>query len=127
MTPPPRAELPRSQRIRRRADFTRIQDGGAKVSTPHFLLLGERREDDAPARLGVVASRKVGNAVCRNRAKRLIREAFRRHAARLPPGLDLVVVARPGAHELAAAEAEAEIASALPRIVKRTAPRTRGP
>jgi ribonuclease P protein component len=46
-------------------------------------------------RLGLSVSRKVGSAVVRNRVKRLLREAFRTSASALPPGLDLVVVARP--------------------------------
>jgi ribonuclease P protein component len=48
--------------------------------------------EDRPSRLGVAATRKMGVAVVRNRAKRRIRELFRRSA--LPSGLDLVVVAR---------------------------------
>jgi ribonuclease P protein component len=46
------------------------------------------------ARLGVTASRKIGNAVVRNRAKRLVRDAFRATAELWPPGVDLVVIVR---------------------------------
>lgn len=45
-------------------------------------------------RLGVTVTRKIGNAVARNRIKRLVREVFRLHRARLPEGLDLVWVAK---------------------------------
>jgi ribonuclease P protein component len=118
--------LDRSRRIRKRADFTRIQDGGIRASAGPLLLLGELRDDDAPARLGIVASRKVGNAVARNRAKRLIREAFRRHAARMPPGLDLVVIARPGLEQLDLATVASELGAALPRLVRRLRPPAAG-
>ena len=84
-----------------------------------MLLLAELRQDDAPARLGVVASRKVGNAVVRNRAKRLIREAFRKQTAQMPPGLDLVVIARPGLERLSASAVSEELAAALPRLLRR--------
>ena len=117
----------RSRRIRKRADFTRIQDGGARASAGPLLLLGELRGDQGPARLGIVASRKVGNAVARNRAKRLIREAFRRHADRMPPGLDLVVIARPGLEQLAQAAVVAELGAALPRLFRRLRPPSAGP
>ena len=49
----------------------------------------------APTRLGVITSRKIGEAVVRNRARRLLREAFRLHQHDLTPALDLVLVARP--------------------------------
>ena len=45
-------------------------------------------------RLGITASKKIGNAVCRNRAKRLIRLAYRNAEIRLPVGIDVVIVAR---------------------------------
>jgi ribonuclease P protein component len=84
-----------------------------------MLLLGELRGDDAPARLGVVASRKVGNAVARNRAKRLVREAFRQNASAAPPGLELVVVVRPGLEKLGAAEVARDLLAGLPRLLRR--------
>ena len=120
-----RAGLERARRIRKRADFTRIQDGGERISTRHFLLLFERRAAEAAptaSRLGVVASRKVGNAVARNRAKRLIREVFRQHAHLVPADVDLVVIARAGAHELALADATAELATAFPKMARRIRP-----
>lgn len=57
--------------------------------------------DPPQGRLGVTVSRKVGNAVVRNRVKRRIREWFRREGAQQAPGLDLVVIARPPAARLA--------------------------
>lgn len=114
-----RYPLPRSQRIRKRPDFVRIQEGlvpVGQVTTRHLLLLVAPRGDAAPPRLGVVASRKVGPAVARNRAKRLVREAFRLHPEAFPGGLDVVVIVRPGTHLLTLAEVAAEVVRAGPAL-----------
>jgi ribonuclease P protein component len=58
------------------------------------VLLVYAREESGNARLGIVASRKVGPAVTRNRAKRLVREAFRTTRDLWMPGIDLVVIVR---------------------------------
>ncbi|MEO7329456.1 MAG: ribonuclease P protein component [Minicystis sp.] len=110
--------LARAQRIRKRADFVRIQDSSARVSTRHLLLLFALRVQ-GPARLGVVASKKVGNAVLRNRCKRLVREAFRRHPDLFPPSLDVVIVVRPGTHVLPQAELDREIVQVRALIQRR--------
>lgn len=90
-----RLSLPRGRRIRKRADFVRVQTGGLRVGTRHLLILLAAGASPAePARLGVVASRKVGGAVQRNRAKRLVREAFRLAPSLFPAGVDVVVVVR---------------------------------
>jgi ribonuclease P protein component len=89
-----RALFPRALRLRKRREFLRVQDGPAlRVRAGSFLLLGRPGRPDAPSRLGIVASRRLGGAVQRNRAKRLLREAFRLHHHELPPGLDLVAIA----------------------------------
>jgi ribonuclease P protein component len=59
--------------------------------------------------LGITASRRVGGAVERNRVKRVIREWFRRHRAKLPANLDVVVIARAGAVVLDSREASGEL------------------
>jgi ribonuclease P protein component len=112
--------FPRAQRIRKRAEFVRIQDGSVRVSTRHLLLLlALAAQADAPPRLGVVASRKVGPAVVRNRAKRLVREAFRLHPEVFPSGLDVVIIVRPGTHLLGLAALAVEVVSAGPALAKR--------
>ncbi len=67
----------------------------------------------------MVASRKVGPSVARNRAKRLVREAFRLHPDVFPRGLDVVIIVRPGTHLLGLAEIAAEVVGAAPALAKR--------
>jgi ribonuclease P protein component len=75
----------------------------------------------APTRLGVVVTKKVGNAIVRNRVKRLCRECFRRWPDFAPRGIDLVVIAREGAGELGLANVEEEWSRARPSLLKRCA------
>ena len=78
------------------------------------------------ARLGVIASRKAGSAVRRNRAKRLVRHFFRTHAAELG-SFDVVVVVKSGASTLSQAAATFELATALTRLGVRLLPKASAP
>lgn len=90
--------FPRTLRIIRGADFERVF--GTKVfAADGTLVVSADKSSGEQTRLGLSVSRKVGNAVVRNRWKRLIREAFRRKKNVLPPGLDLVVRPRAGAKD----------------------------
>lgn len=73
-----------------------MQNGGFKVSTEHLLGVALQR-DQAPPRVGLTVSRKVGPAVVRNRIRRRLREIYRQRQQALPAGVDLVLIARPSA------------------------------
>ena len=111
------------RRIRRRADFLRVQGIGQRASAPHFVLLVAAREPDASgcSRLGIVVTRKIDNAVQRNRIKRVCRECFRMWPDFVPDGIDLVVIGRSGADELGLAEVRGEWERARPTLLKRCA------
>jgi ribonuclease P protein component len=79
----------------------RVQDGGRKLHTDSFLVFVlPQTGPGAATRVGVTASRKLGGAVRRNRVKRLVREAFRRHKLLFPVGLDVVFIAKKNAVEV---------------------------
>ncbi|MGH9312971.1 MAG: ribonuclease P protein component [Vicinamibacterales bacterium] len=100
------------ERIRRRVDYLRIQKKGARTHG-RFLTLIALPNGTEKARLGVSASRRLGGAVLRNRAKRLIRELFRRNKP--AAGFDLVVIPKPELLEAPLAALEEDFRSALQR------------
>jgi ribonuclease P protein component len=75
--------------------------------------------DRQPVRLGVTVSRRVGNAVVRNRVKRLIRESFRQNKEALCAGLELVIVARPSAAAASFALVQREVVDICRRAGRR--------
>jgi ribonuclease P protein component len=82
-------------KLRRRTDFVECYDKGRRHYSEHFLIYSLAGENPAArTRLGLTVSRKVGNAVVRNRLKRLLREFFRLYAALLPRHTDMVAVAK---------------------------------
>ncbi len=97
------------QRLRRNGDFRAVREQGRRLDCGAFMLTWRVRsagESAAPARVGVVASRAaVGNAVQRARAKRRLRELYRRHQHLVPPAVDLVLTARASLLRLDFAEA----------------------
>jgi ribonuclease P protein component len=100
-SPGPRPRSRRS-RLSHSADFERVLRQGRSHGAREMVLHAFPRGDSGPARLGLSVSRKVGGAVDRNRVKRLLREAFMHEGARLPPGTDVVLIARRDLRELAA-------------------------
>jgi len=82
------------ERIRRKSDFANLYREGGRLRDRYFTLVFLRNGLDH-SRMAVVASRKVGPAVARNRVKRRFRELFRRNKELLREPLDLVVIARP--------------------------------
>ena len=86
-----------SVRLKRRAEFLRVASKGRKAPMPGLVLQALARDDEAPARLGFTVTRKVGNAVVRNRTKRRLREAARLVLReQVLVGVDLVLIGREG-------------------------------
>jgi ribonuclease P protein component len=87
-------------RLTRRADFQRAAAKGRKAPMPGLVLQALPREDAGPARLGFTVTKKVGNAVIRNRTRRRLKEAARLVLAELPiTGMDLVLIGRAGTRQ----------------------------
>jgi len=87
--------LTRSMRIKQGRDFARARQDGHRLVRGCLIANWRRLAADSAPRLGVVTSARIGNAVTRNRARRLLREAFRVHQHDLSQPVDLVLVARP--------------------------------
>lgn len=85
--------LPRSGKIRKRSDFQAVYEKGKRIHLKSFIVLLSRN-DKGTARFGITVSKKVGNAVRRNRIKRLVREFFRLNRDRIPESTDVVIIAR---------------------------------
>ena len=108
-----------AERIRRRTEYQRIYDRGTKVHGK-LLTLFTFANDLQIGRLGIAATRKMGGAVVRNRAKRLIREVFRHN--KLAPGVDIVVIPRRELVHASLTAIEAEFRSTLDRSLRRRSP-----
>lgn len=117
-----------TDRVKRRADFRRVQSTGRKIHTPHYVVAVLPRPEGGPTRLGITVTRKVAGAVGRNRVKRVMREVFRRNRELFPSACDVVVIAKEGAHTLGYADALGEIEAARRGLASAHLPRApRGP
>lgn len=106
----------RSERIRSRLDFVKLSVASKKTVTNNFVLLFAFN-DAKIRRIGITVSKKVGNAVCRNRLKRYIREFYRHNKEFFPPA-DCVIIARAGADRLNYSELCQELVNAVQRVGK---------
>ncbi len=100
------------ERLRRRADFQRVYDQGTRLHG-RFMTLVVLPNALEVTRLGIVATRKLGGAVRRNRAKRLVREVFRR--CRIATGLDVIVAPRRELLDRDPTDVESDYSSTLRR------------
>jgi ribonuclease P protein component len=91
----PSLGFPRSSRLKQRGDFVRARTEGLRLVCGCLIANVRPRASGVGSRLGVVTSKKIGGAVQRSRARRLMRESFRLHQHDLRQPVDLVLIARP--------------------------------
>lgn len=115
--------LSRQDRVRRRPEFERAYEQGLRLSG-RFMTLFVAPNGGNRCRLGVAATRKLGSAVVRNRAKRLARELFRKQKP--PAGLDVILVPRREMLDAPFASLEADYNTTLARR-DRDQPQSRRP
>lgn len=108
----------KARRLRKRHEFLRVQRYGVRAHTRHFVVVAlavsqERAQSRRGGRFGVAISRRAGNAVVRNRLRRLLKEIFRR----LPEApTDIVVIAKDSAGRIAKGKLHDLAAEILPGI-----------
>ena len=105
-----RLRLTRAMRIKQSRDFARVKQEGRRLVNGCLIANWSKAPD---SRLGVVVSSKVGNAVVRARARRLLREAFRLHQCELTQPVDLILVARASIDGKKFSEVEKDFLSTL--------------
>ena len=84
----------RKLRLRKREDFSRIYRGGKSFANGQFVVYWSKRMMSEPFRMGVSASKKIGNAVVRNRMRRMVKEIVRLQADRITPHIDFIIIVR---------------------------------
>ena len=118
----PSERFTKDRRVRRPAEFKRVFDLSLRTKGRYLTLLVAPTTTGVP-RLGIVASRKLGDAVRRNRAKRLMRELFRRtQGVRTGAGFDVVVIPRRELFDAEYATLEADFRLAITRGAARLSP-----
>lgn len=107
--------LPRARRIKQGRDFARARIQGKRITSGCLIANWVVLPPGSPTRVGVITSRKIGAAVARSRARRLLREAFRLNQVRLDQAIDLVLVARPSIVDKTFAQVENDFLAVLRR------------
>jgi len=100
-------------RLRNRADFSRVYRHGRSFANHQFVVYWFHKKEIEQFRMGVSVSKKVGNAVVRNRMRRVVKEIVRHHAGEIVPHIDMVLIVRKGALSLQYKELEKSILHVL--------------
>ena len=103
------------ERIRRRPEFKHVYEQGVR-SHSRYCTVFILRHAGGVGRLGIAATRKLGGAVQRNRAKRLIREVFRRN--KIAPGFDVVVIPKRDLLDASLSDLEADYRTLVERRLR---------
>ena len=109
-------------RLKKRNEYRQVQLTGRRIHTPNFLIVVKPNTSDT-TRLGITVTTKVGNAVQRNRIKRVVRDVFRRNRQLFPASHDVVFIAKRGIGELSYASVLTEVERCAEKLHKARRPR----
>ena len=112
---PVRWRLPRQRRLQQNRDFMRVRAQGQRLACGCLIANWMSLPEGSLSRLGVVTGRKLGGAIVRSRARRLLRETFRLHQHDLRQPVNLVLVARPSIVNKHLPDVERDFLTALHR------------
>lgn len=104
--------FPKTERLLNRPDFVNLNRSGERHYTKHFTVI-LKKNGLGITRLGVTVTKKTGNAVKRNKVKRLVREFFRLNKSYIPQGYDIVVAAKKDASYLDLWKTKEELAEII--------------
>src|SRR6266478_3597297 len=110
---PQRLRFGRAARIKQSRDFARLRQQGKRLALGCLIANWQGLPPSGHSRLGVITPSSIGGAVARNRARRLLREAFRLHQHDLAGTIDLVLVARKSIAQKGFAEVEKDFLTTL--------------
>lgn len=105
--------FPKCERLLSRVDFVNLNRLGKKIHTKHFLVI-IKENDTGFLRLGITVTKKIGNAVKRNRVKRLLREYFRLNKNCFSIGCDIVIIGKKNSFLLNYTETKEELGEIIP-------------
>jgi len=116
---PLRLTLPKGSRLRRHAEVRRVFDRGRSAAVGPVVAYVAAREDDLPARYALVVGKRWGDAVRRNRIRRLLRESFRLARPGLPAGFDVLLLPRDPMQGAGLADIRPAVEQAIHTAVRR--------
>jgi ribonuclease P protein component len=112
---PKRLRLSRAARLQQSRDFARVRQQGQRLALGCLIANWNSLPEGAKPKLGVVTSKRIGGAIERSRARRLLRESFRQHQNELSQPVELVLVARSSIAGCGFAEVEKDFLTTLRR------------
>ena len=101
--------------LKKNKDFQAVYKNGRSYANQYLVMYIKKRNDDGENRVGISVSKKVGNSVKRNRARRLMRESYRHIQDKLPCGYDFIIIARNTINDKKCSEVEKSLISAFRR------------
>lgn len=108
--------LPKNHRLNLAHSFRSLKRDSRAIQTPFFTILYRVNQTQEQAKIGFVVSNKIGKAVERNRARRLLREVVQNNLEKVPKGLEMVLVAKQGAPGSNYEKIELDFNKILPRL-----------